>query len=225
MAIKGVTMKVLAFNGSPRKEWNTATLLKNALDGAASQGADTELVHLYDLNFQGCNSCFACKRKNGKSYGKCALKDDLTPALQKAAEADAIIMGSPIYIGYVTGVMKSFLERLIYPYLVYDVERSSLFKKKIQTGMIYTLGAPEIRVKEMGYDSNFKMIEMLLARMFGSSESLAVYDTLQFDDYSKYVASSFDPAAKAKRHEEVFPLECKKAFDMGVRFVKNAKWV
>lgn len=216
-------MKILAINGSPRKEWNTATLLKNALDGAASQGAETELVHLYDLDFKGCNSCFSCKIKNGKSYGKCALKDDLTPVLQKAGDADAIVLGSPIYLGAATGEMRSFLERLVYPYLVYDVERSSLFKKKIRTGFIYTLGAPESRVKEMGYDSQFKMIETILARIFGSSETLAVYDTLQFSDYSKYVASSFDPAAKAKRHDEVFPLECKQAFDMGARFAKNAK--
>ena len=45
-------MRVIAFNGSPRKKWNTATLLKNALEGAESQGAETELVHLYDLNFK-----------------------------------------------------------------------------------------------------------------------------------------------------------------------------
>ena len=56
-------MKVIAFNGSPRKkEWNTITLLKNALEGSATVGADTELFHLYDLKFSGCISCFACKK-------------------------------------------------------------------------------------------------------------------------------------------------------------------
>lgn len=54
-------MKVLAINGSPRKTWNTATVLTKALEGAASQGAQTELIHLYDLNYKGCISCFACK--------------------------------------------------------------------------------------------------------------------------------------------------------------------
>ncbi len=51
-------MNVLAINGSPRKNWNTATLLQNTLDGAESQGAETELVHLYDLDFKGCTSLF-----------------------------------------------------------------------------------------------------------------------------------------------------------------------
>ena len=52
-------MYVLAINGSPRKNWNTATLLNKALEGAAAQGVQTELIHLYDLNFKGCISCFA----------------------------------------------------------------------------------------------------------------------------------------------------------------------
>lgn len=59
-------MKIIALNGSPRKKWNTATLLQKALEGAVSQGAITELIHLYDLNYKGCISCFACKTLGGK---------------------------------------------------------------------------------------------------------------------------------------------------------------
>jgi multimeric flavodoxin WrbA len=70
-------MKAIGVNGSPRKKWNTATLLKKALEGAASEGAKTTLVHLYDLDYKGCISCFACKMRGGKSYGKCAVKDGL----------------------------------------------------------------------------------------------------------------------------------------------------
>lgn len=69
-------MKVIALNGSPRKKWNTATLPENALEGAASRGAETELIHLYDLKFKGCLSCFACKTAGGESYGQCAVDDD-----------------------------------------------------------------------------------------------------------------------------------------------------
>ncbi|MDD3974558.1 MAG: flavodoxin family protein, partial [Methanothrix soehngenii] len=90
--------RVIAINGSPRKNWNTATLLENALRGAESAGAKTELVHLYDLDYRGCTSCFACKLKDGKSYGICAMNDDLTPILQRIAEANAFILGSPVYL-------------------------------------------------------------------------------------------------------------------------------
>jgi len=58
-----MTKKVIAINGSPRKNGNTATLLQNVLDGAKSQGAETEFVNLIDLKYQGCISCFACKIK------------------------------------------------------------------------------------------------------------------------------------------------------------------
>ena len=118
--------------------------------------------------------------------------------------------------------MRSFLERLVFPYLVYDREHSSIFPKKISTAFIYTLGADEGRAKEMGFDVPIRLTEMLLGRMFGISETLQVADTLQFDDYSKYVSSAFDPAAKAQRRREVFPQDCQRAFELGVRLAKAA---
>ena len=205
-------MKVIAFNGSPRKKWNTATLLNKALEGAISQGADTEIIHLYDLNFKGCISCFACKTRGGKSYGKCAVKDELTPVLKIIEESDAIIFGSPIYLGAVTGEMRSFWERLIFPYLTYD-DTPTLFPKKINTGFIYTMGITEDMLKESGcYDQPLNLNEKILKLIFGASESLLSTDTYQFDDYSKVVATLFDPEKKAKRRKEVFPKDCEKAF-------------
>jgi multimeric flavodoxin WrbA len=211
--------KVIAINGSPRKKWNTASLLNKALEGAASQGAATELINLYDLNYKGCISCFACKLKDGKSYGKCACRDDLTPILEKIEQADALILGSPIYLGAATGEMRSFIERLIFPYLVYDENYSTLFNKKILTGFIYTMNVNESQMKEMGYNYHLQTTEWAMKKVFGSSESLFVTDTYQFDDYSKYVATKFNSEEKAKRRQEEFPRDCKKAFEMGARFV------
>jgi multimeric flavodoxin WrbA len=210
-------MKVIAFNGSPRKKWNTATLVENALEGAKSQGAETELIHLYDLNYKGCISCFACKTKNGKSYGKCAVKDDLAPVFKKVEKADVLIFGSPVYLGDITGEMHSFLERLVFQYLTYTDPPDSLFTRQIKTGFIYTMGVPEEMMNEWGYNQFMNRTSTLLTRIFGHSESLCSFDTLQFDDYSKYVATRFDPDKKAKRRKEVFPIDCQKAFEMGAR--------
>ena len=214
-------MKVIAVNGSPRKNWNTATLLQKALDGAASQEAETEIFHLYDLNYKGCVSCFACKTKNGQSYGMCAVKDDLTSILKKVEEVDAIILGAPIYYGTVTGEMKSFMERLMFPYSTYTDPPGTLFSRKIRTGFIYTLNATEEMVKARGWDRYFNSNAMTLERIFGSSEALCSYDTYQFEDFSKYVAPRFDPLKKAKRRAEVFPKDCENAFAMGARLVKE----
>lgn len=214
-------MKIIGFNGSPRKKWNTAILLEKALEGAASQGAETELVHLYELNYKGCMSCFECKKINGISYGKCAIRDDLTQILKKAEDADAIILGSPIYLGGVTGEMKSFLERLLYQYLVYDEERSTLFKRKICTGFIYTMNVNKSQMALLGYEQNLKNMELTLKRIFGAVESLFVNDTYQFDDYSKYAASRFNAEEKAIGRAKEFPQDCEKAFQMGVRFAQR----
>jgi multimeric flavodoxin WrbA len=214
-------MKVIAVNGSPRKDWNTATLLEKALEGAASQGAETELIHLYDLSFKGCKSCFACKTRGGESYGRCAVEDDLTPILQRAAEADAIILGSPFYFGTASGEMRSFMERLMFPYLAYSGPPRSLFPRKINTGFIYTMNARQEGMKPSGQEARVTGNERLLTMLFGASESLCSYDTYQFEDYSKVVADLFDPEEKAKRREEVFPIDCEKAFEMGARFAKN----
>ena len=70
-------MKALFINGSPRKNWNTYKMLESAMKGASDAGAETELINLYDFNFKGCVSCFACKLKNSKTNGLCAVRDDL----------------------------------------------------------------------------------------------------------------------------------------------------
>lgn len=214
-------MKILAFNGSPRKNGNTAILLNHALNGAASRGAETELVHLYDLDYKGCRSCFACKLKGGKSYGKCAWNDGLAQYLQEVEEtADALLFGAPIYFGLPGGEMRSFLERLFFPKFVYDEQYSSLFKRKVPNGFIYTMNVTEEVMKSKGYDQSPRATEFALTKMFGSSETLFVNDTYQFDDYSKYEVTVFNAEDKGRRRREVFPGDCKKAFELGVRLTR-----
>jgi multimeric flavodoxin WrbA len=213
-------MKIIGINGSPRKDWNTGTMIKKALEGAASKGAQTEFIHLYDLNYKGCISCFACKEKNGKSYGECVVKDDLTPVLKKIPQADAVIFGSPVYLGTISGEMQSFLERLVFPYLTYTDPPATLFPKKIPAGFIFTMGIEEEQVNQFGYNYRFNGIERFLQRIFGSCETLLSFDTYQFEDYSKVYAPRFDPGKKLKRRKEVFPQDCRKAFEMGERFTK-----
>lgn len=210
-------MNVIGINGSPRKQWNTATLVAKALEGAAELGATTELFHLYDLNFKGCISCFACKTRGGKSYGKCVLRDDLAPVLEKIAAADALVIGSPIYFGTVTGETRSFLERLLFQYLTYTVPYGTLCPKKIKTGFIYTMNVTEERSKEFGYEQIFSTNERYTELLLGPAESLCAFDTCQVDDYSKVVIESFDPVHKAKRRTDVLPLEGQRAFELGLR--------
>ena len=213
-------MKVIAINGSPRKKWNTATMLRHALEGAASGGAETELIHLYDLEFKGCTSCFSCKLKGGKSYGKCAVQDELTPILEKIEDVDALILGSPIYFGNVTGEMRCFMERLFFPYLTYTRPPASIFPKKIPTAFVYTMNVSEQLMKE-NYGTLVDANEQLLTRMFGQTESLFSFETLQFEDYDKVVFSYCDPEERKERRKTVFPQDCSRASELGARLVKS----
>jgi multimeric flavodoxin WrbA len=116
--------------------------------------------------------------------------------------------------------MKSFMERLIFPYLVYDENYSTLFPKRISVGLIYTFGVNEQKSEQTKWKESLKYNEFLVERFLGKAESLFVTDTYQFDDYSKYVATAFDAGEKLKRRKEVFPQDCKKAFELGKRLVQ-----
>lgn len=210
-------MKAIAVNGSPRKKWNTAALLQMALDGAKSVGADTEFIHLYDLNYKGCTSCFACKTKDCKHIGRCAMKDELTSVLDEISECDVLILGSPIYLGNITGEMQSFLERLVFPKISYSVGHGSVFKGRIATGFIYTMNAPESFVEIMNYEAIFQRGQGYLKKLNGTTEYLLCMDTYQFNDYSKYEASMFNEKHKAQVKAKQFPLDCQEAFDLGAR--------
>jgi len=208
----------MAFNGSPRKKkWNTVTLLKNALKGAASVGAETELIQLYDLNFSGCISCFSCKRINRKQDGVCAVQDDLTSVLDRVKHTDALIIGTPVYYGTESASTRALLERLCFPYNKYAKDMRTLFPRPICTAVIYTMNVGEELLEVMGYRRHFALTKMILERHFGACELLASTDTLQYSNYDKYESEKFDKKAKTKRHAEVFPEDCKRAFQLGVR--------
>jgi multimeric flavodoxin WrbA len=213
-------MKVMAFNGSPRKKWNTATLLEHALEGAREAGAEVELVHLYPLDFKGCASCFACKRIGREEIGVCALKDELRPVLERVRAADALLLGTPVYYGCESACTRAFIERLQFPYLNYADYSKPHFPRKIPTGLVYTMNVPEGLLEQLGYPASFERTRANLARHFGSCELLLATNTSQYDDYDKYEAG-FDKQDKARHRETQFPEDCRRARELGARLVQG----
>ena len=208
-------MKVLAINGSPRKSWNTHTLLEHAVEGARSMGATAELIHLYDLNYRGCTACFRCKTRHSRTYGRCAMSDDATGVLRRFSELEGVVIGSPIYFGSLTSQTRAFLERLLFQYMTYTEPVMSLAPRPVRVALIYTMNCDQQRAAELGYPQHFLRLEEAVLRIFKSVESSWCYDTLQFSDYSKYVADRFDPIKKAQRHANDFKLDCQRAFELG----------
>lgn len=212
-------MKAIAINGSPRKGWNTEKLLKEALRGAESVGAETKLVQLYDLNYKGCKSCFGCKRQEAESY-KCVIKDDLATVIEEIFSADVLFLGSPIYFGDITGQMISFIERLGFPLLSYDDYTKRLFHGKINVALFFTMNAPEAFYKK-NMEQSLKKRAEIFQRLGGTVEVYAACDTYQFSDYSKYHAGTFNEDHKRKVREEQFPKDMEAAYEIGRRLIAH----
>jgi multimeric flavodoxin WrbA len=99
-------LKVLAINGSPRKNGNTATLLKEIGKIAKNRGDKVEQINLIDLDFSDCRECMGCKKGT-----ECVTDDDMQGIYKKMQEADVILLGSPIFMDAETGLTKNMIDR------------------------------------------------------------------------------------------------------------------
>lgn len=221
-------MKALAFNGSPRKQpWTTATLLENALAGAASCGAETKLYHLGDYHFSGCRSCYYCKTLEHADEAHCAVRDDLSPLLEEIREADVLFLGSPVYYYCETGMFRNFLERLLFPYSVMTAGSRTQFPRVLPVVMFYAMNIREDQLMERAsppFPPHFSLscvtsTPFFLSRCFGHCETFLSHETLQVKNYSRFRMGLRDAETRTARHENIFPGECRKAYELGARLV------
>ena len=206
-------MKVVVLNASPRKNWNTAQLLKEAAKGAESAGAEVEYVDLYDLDYNGCRSCLACKRKGVADPCKCVWKDGLAPVLEKVWAADRLICGAPIYFSEPAAGFRGFLERATFPAMSYD-DYSSLFGGRVDVDVFLTMNAPA-QYYEQAYRAKMEEYFAPFRFLGGEVRLHPVCDTLQVKDYTKYDMASFSEEHKRAVREAEFPAEIERAFKLG----------
>jgi multimeric flavodoxin WrbA len=102
-------MKVVAFNGSARKDGNTAILINYALKELQQEGVDTELIQFAGHSIPGCNACMRCFQTKDE---KCVIEDDIVnDCIARMIAADGIILGSPTYFADLTPEMKALIDR------------------------------------------------------------------------------------------------------------------
>ena len=102
-------MKVVAFNGSARKDGNTAVLLKRVLNVLEAEGFETELVQLAGEQIRGCTACRACFETKNQRF--VIEGDNVNVYIQKMVEADGVILGSPTYFSMMSPEMKALIDR------------------------------------------------------------------------------------------------------------------
>lgn len=100
-------MKVIAINGSARKDGNTFCLIQEVFKPLENAGIETEQIRLFDKNIAPCKACFTCGEKKNCSH----KNDDFAEIFEKVRSADGIILGSPVYSANVSSKMQAFLER------------------------------------------------------------------------------------------------------------------
>ncbi|MBP1764915.1 MAG: reductase [Firmicutes bacterium] len=135
-------MKVVAFNGSPKKEGNTYHAIKMVAAELEKEGIEVEIVHVGDKAIRGCLACNVCTEKGDE---KCIIANDaVNEWIEKMKMADGIILGSPVHYSAIAGTMKSFLDRAFY------VANKGLFRHKV--------GAAVVAVRRSGGVATFNQL-------------------------------------------------------------------
>lgn len=123
-------MKVVAFNGSPRKDGNTAILINHVFAELEKEGIETELVQLAGKRIQGCISCYRCFANKDR---RCSVeKDELNSYLEKMIGAEGIILGSPTFFSNVTAEMKALIDRAG----LVSTANGGMFKHKVGAAVV-----------------------------------------------------------------------------------------
>jgi len=208
--------RIVVVNAGPRKGWNTDTLLSEAAKGAEAAGAEVVRFDLFRLEkYTGCISCFGCKKEKFK--GHCICRDGLTPVLDAIRESDGLIIGSPNYLSELTASFRALYERLIFQNLTYNNENPCCNEHPVPVLLIMTSNAPDTM-----YTNLVGNYQQVLSNFVGPTEVHVSGNTLQIKDYSKtdWEWTYFDPETKMKRHEEVFPEECRKVYEMAAKMAE-----
>ena len=149
-------MRVIGFCGSPRREGNTAWTMNRILEGAAQQGAQTQIWYSSDVVINPCRGCLGCVKS-----GTCVVNDDMQELYRALEQADALVLGSPVYMGQMSAQAKLFTDRLfafIKPRFSPRFTEEHAGKKLV---LVFTQGNPDCGMFQEYFDYTKKMFKLL----------------------------------------------------------------
>lgn len=152
-------MKVVGFVGSPRKAGNTTSIVNEVLRGASEAGAETKIFNLNELSIRGCQACYKCQTPEGR----CVQTDGMAPLYDEIFSADAVVIGTPVFMFQITGQTKTFIDRLFALLYLKDGQpgafRNKIKGKKAVT--VYSQGQPETGMFASSFDLNEGVLAFL----------------------------------------------------------------
>jgi multimeric flavodoxin WrbA len=149
-------MKIIGFSASPRKEGNTAWAINQILEGAKEQGAETQFWCTSDLDIKPCKGCLGCVKCD-----RCVINDDMQQLYDALEQTDALVLGSPVYMGQMSAQAKTFTDRLfaqITPRFSPHFKEKNAGKKLV---LVFTQGNPDSGKFQVYYDYTRQMFQML----------------------------------------------------------------
>ena len=149
-------MKIIGFNGSPRKEGNTEWIINKILESAQEKGAETESWCSGEIDIKPCKGCLGCVQSD-----KCVVNDDMQMIYKSLEQADALILGSPVYMGQMSAQTKIFTDRLfaqITPRFSPKFKEENAGKKLI---LLFTQGNPDTNMFKEYFDYTKRMFQLL----------------------------------------------------------------
>jgi multimeric flavodoxin WrbA len=151
-------MNIIGFSASPRKEGNTAWIINNILEGAKAEGAETQSWSFSDLDIKPCRGCLGCH--TGGDRG-CVINDDMQQLYRAIEQADALVLGSPVYMGQMSAQAKIFTDRLfahISPRFSPHYKESAVKKKLV---LVFTQGNPDSGMFQVYFEYTKHIFQLL----------------------------------------------------------------
>lgn len=174
--------RMVAFIGSPRKNGNTAAIVEEITRGAKEAGAETKVYYLNDMNIKACQSCYYCRGAEN-----CAIKDDMQAVYEDIKAADAVVIGSPVYMFQVTAQTKLLFDRL-FPLM--DANFNPRFGTK-KTVMVYSQGAPDPDAFKASFDVNADILKIMGLNVVDTIISADANDPKTSGNNAQLMARSF----------------------------------
>ena len=200
-------MKTIVINADPKRKGINAQLAKSAAKGAESVGAEVEYVDLYKLDLSGCRICLICK--NDEDICKCYWRDELSPLIERILNADALLIGAPIFFSNPSSHYMALLERLIYCIVSYKT--GNKFKGKVNVGLFYTINYP-MDYFEKSVRPHLKQSEDVL-KMLNGEVIIDTFSNISKNDYAN------NPDVVVSKEKQ---LDCdlRKVFEIGAMLSK-----
>lgn len=149
-------MRIIGLSASPRKKGNTAWVINTILDGSREQGAETQVWCSGDLDIKPCQGCFGCSQKD-----RCVIEDDMQQLYDALEQADTLVLGSPVYMGQMSGQAKIFTDRLfaqITPRFSPKFKEKNAGKKLL---LVFVQGNPDTSMFQTYFDYTKSIFELL----------------------------------------------------------------